>query len=183
MTRLVIVALSLGLSLGGMFGVRGVASAQQSTSSHSESVTTTHNGHSETTASSTVVENGEVVSACDYVGSSETGSSDVTVTSDSSDAGNRCEIVHNGETVSHDAGTSGAPAADPGLAPAPAAADTDGDYVADSDERARYGTDPAVADTDGDGLWDGQELFGTTTDPLRWDTNGDGVGDGASAVP
>jgi hypothetical protein len=179
MKRLIIVALSLGLSL---LGGRGIA-AQESTSSHSESVTTTHNGQSETTARSTIVQNGETVSDCDYVGSSDTGSSDVTVTSDSSDAGGRCEIVHNGETVSRDAGTSAAPAADPGLDPATAAADTDGDYVADGDERARYGTDPAVADTDGDGLWDGQELFGTATDPLRWDTNGDGVGDGASAIP
>jgi len=181
MKRLIIVVLSVGLSLVGGLGGRGSAVAQQSTSSHSESVTTTHNGQSETTASSTIVQNGETVSDCDYAGRSDTGSSDITVTSDSDDAGGRCEIVHNGDMVSQDAGTA-APAADPGLAPA-TVADTDGDYVADGDERALYGTDPAVADTDGDGLWDGQELFGTATDPLLWDTNGDGVGDGASAVP
>ena len=60
----------------------------------------------------------------------------------------------------------------------PAATDTDGDGVADSDEVELYGTDPETWDTDGDGLSDGDELFATGTDPLVWDTNGDGVSDG-----
>jgi hypothetical protein len=105
MTRLVIVAVGLSVGLVGGLGARGVASALETTSSHSESVTTTHNGHSETTASSDVVHNGETVSHCDYVGSSDTGSSDVSVTSEGGDAGGRCNIVQNGETVSRDAGT------------------------------------------------------------------------------
>jgi len=178
MTRLIILAFSLGL---GLVGARGVASGQQSTSSHSESVTTTQNGHSETTASGEIIQNGETVSHCDYVGSSDTGSSDVTVTSDSGDAGSRCDIVSNGEMVSSDSGTSAAQ--DQALEPVTAPADTDGDQVADADELNLYGTDPAVADTDGDGFVDGQELFVTATDPLRWDTNGDGIADGASVVP
>jgi hypothetical protein len=60
----------------------------------------------------------------------------------------------------------------------PAATDTDGDGVADSDEVELYGTDPETWDTDGDGFSDGDELFATGTDPLVWDTNGDGASDG-----
>ena len=38
-------------------------------------------------------------------------------------------------------------------------ADSDGDGLADSQERA-YGTDPLVADSDGDGYGDGDEVKG-----------------------
>lgn len=65
------------------------------------------------------------------------------------------------------------------VAPPPvAAADTDGDNIADEDELTIYGTDPYVWDTDGDGLGDGEEVFGYGTDPFVWDTDGDGVSDG-----
>jgi hypothetical protein len=57
--------------------------------------------------------------------------------------------------------------ADAGLDPT--TADTDADYVADGDEFNLYQTDPTVADTDGDGALDGEELFGRYTDPLLWD--------------
>ena len=66
---------------------------------------------------------------------------------------------------------------------APAAADTDGDAVADGDESAIYSTDPLIADTDGDGLSDGEELFASSTDPLIWDTDGDGLRDGEVVAP
>lgn len=55
---------------------------------------------------------------------------------------------------------------EPGLGLDPRNPDTDGDNVADGDERNIYGTDPLNADTDGDGVSDGAELFGTYTDPL-----------------
>jgi hypothetical protein len=58
------------------------------------------------------------------------------------------------------------------------AIDADGDGVADSDEVDLYGTDPETWDTDGDGLSDGDELFVAGTNPLMWDTDGDGVSDG-----
>src|SRR5215207_2579205 len=61
---------------------------------------------------------------------------------------------------------------------APVVADTDGDGVADSDEINLYGTDPNIWDTDGDGLFDGEELFAAGTDPVVWDTDGDGLSDG-----
>ena len=51
----------------------------------------------------------------------------------------------------------------------PTTADTDADFVADGDEFNLYQTDPTVADTDGDGALDGEELFGRHTDPLLWD--------------
>jgi hypothetical protein len=51
----------------------------------------------------------------------------------------------------------------------PTSADTDADHVADGDEFTLYQTDPTVADTDGDGALDGEELFGTHTDPLLWE--------------
>ncbi len=60
-----------------------------------------------------------------------------------------------------------------------AAVDTDGDWVADSDEVNSYGTDPNIWDTDGDGLSDGDELYVIGTDPFLWDTNGDGLVDGS----
>ena len=55
---------------------------------------------------------------------------------------------------------------EPGLGLDPTNADTDGDHVADGDELNLYGTDPTRADTDGDGVSDGEELFATHTDPL-----------------
>ncbi len=60
----------------------------------------------------------------------------------------------------------------------PAAPDTDGDWVPDSDEVNVYGTAPDTWDTDSDGLSDGEELYVAGTDPFLWDTNGDGVSDG-----
>jgi hypothetical protein len=74
-----------------------------------------------------------------------------------------------------------APAAPPSEGTTDAAAvDTDGDWVADSDEVNSYGTDPNSWDTDGDGLSDGDELYVTGTDPFLWDTNGDGIADGSA---
>jgi hypothetical protein len=55
---------------------------------------------------------------------------------------------------------------EPGLGLDPTNADTDGDHVADGDELNLYGTDPLNGDTDGDGVSDGEELFATHTDPL-----------------
>jgi len=55
---------------------------------------------------------------------------------------------------------------EPGLGLDPTNPDTDGDHVADGDELNIYGTDPLNADTDGDGVSDGEELFATHTDPL-----------------
>jgi hypothetical protein len=66
----------------------------------------------------------------------------------------------------------------------PTTADTDADHVADGDELNLYQTDPTVADTDGDGALDGEELFGRHTDPLLWDngsTNSDAAASGESA--
>ncbi|MCX6401495.1 MAG: MBG domain-containing protein [Propionibacteriales bacterium] len=79
-------------------------------------------------------------------------------------------------------------------------ADTDGDGLTDTQERA-LGTNPAKADTDGDGLKDGAEVNGTTitskvrlsgksftaiglvkTNPLKADTDGDGLTDGAEVA-
>ena len=60
----------------------------------------------------------------------------------------------------------------------PAAPDTDGDWVPDSDEVSVYGTAPDTWDTDGDGLSDGDELYVAGTDPFLWDTDSDGVSDG-----
>ena len=54
---------------------------------------------------------------------------------------------------------------EPGLGLDPTNADTDGDHVADGDELNIYGTDPLNGDTDGDGAGDGEELFATHTDP------------------
>jgi hypothetical protein len=64
----------------------------------------------------------------------------------------------------------------------PAAPDTDGDWVPDSDEVNVYGTAPDTWDTDGDGLSDGDELYVAGTDPFVWDTNGDGISDGGIAA-
>ena len=58
---------------------------------------------------------------------------------------------------------------EPGLGLDPSNPDTDADHVADGDELNIYGTDPTVADTDGDGALDGEELFATHTNPLVWD--------------
>lgn len=58
---------------------------------------------------------------------------------------------------------------EPGLGLDPSNPDTDGDGVADGDEPNIYGTDPLNSDTDGDGINDGEELFGIHTDPLVWD--------------
>ena len=55
----------------------------------------------------------------------------------------------------------------------PTTADTDADYVADGDEFNLYQTDPTIADTDGDGALDGEELFGSHTDPLLWEDGSD----------
>jgi len=55
---------------------------------------------------------------------------------------------------------------EPGLGLDPSNPDTDGDGVADGDEPNIYGTDPLNSDTDGDGASDGEELFATYTDPL-----------------
>ena len=55
---------------------------------------------------------------------------------------------------------------EPGLGLDPTNPDTDGDGVADGDESNLYGTDPLNRDTDGDGVGDGEELFATHTDPL-----------------
>jgi Bacterial TSP3 repeat len=55
---------------------------------------------------------------------------------------------------------------EPGLGLDPTNPDTDGDHVADGDELNLYGTDPLNGDTDGDGVSDGEELFATRTDPL-----------------
>ena len=55
---------------------------------------------------------------------------------------------------------------EPGMGLDPTNPDTDGDHVADGDEGNIYGTDPTIADTDGDGVSDGEELFATHTDPL-----------------
>ena len=55
---------------------------------------------------------------------------------------------------------------EPGLGLDPTNPDTDADHVADGDEGNIYGTDPLNADTDGDGVTDGEELFATHTDPL-----------------
>ena len=58
---------------------------------------------------------------------------------------------------------------EPGLGLDPTNPDTDDDGVADGDEPNIYGTDPLNRDTDGDGVGDGEELFGIYTDPLVWD--------------
>ena len=55
---------------------------------------------------------------------------------------------------------------EPGMGLDPTNPDTDGDHVADGDEGTLYGTDPTNPDTDGDGVTDGEELFATHTDPL-----------------
>ncbi len=55
---------------------------------------------------------------------------------------------------------------EPGLGLDPTNPDTDADHVADGDEGNIYGTDPLNADTDSDGVSDGEELFATHTDPL-----------------
>jgi hypothetical protein len=47
--------------------------------------------------------------------------------------------------------------------------DSDADGVADGDELNIYGTDPTVFDSDGDSIGDGGELFDSRTDPLVWD--------------
>jgi hypothetical protein len=55
---------------------------------------------------------------------------------------------------------------EPGMGLDPTNPDTDEDGVADGDEPNIYGTDPLNPDTDGDGSSDGEELFWTHTDPL-----------------
>jgi hypothetical protein len=50
----------------------------------------------------------------------------------------------------------------------PNSIDTDVDGVADGDEINIYGTDPLTWDSDGDGVSDGNELFDVRTDPLVW---------------
>lgn len=62
--------------------------------------------------------------------------------------------------------------------------DSDGDGIADHDERTIYGTDPVNPDTDGDGFSDGTEIASGFS-PLRGngvkiadsDTDGDGLND------
>jgi hypothetical protein len=56
--------------------------------------------------------------------------------------------------------------------------DTDGDGLADNEERDTYGTDPYDPDTDDDGLLDGREVHTTLTDPLDPDSDIDGLLDG-----
>ncbi len=74
-----------------------------------------------------------------------------------------------------------APAAPPSEGTSDSAAvDTDGDWVADSDEVNSYGTDPNSWDTDGDGRSDGDELYVIGTDPLVWDAHGDGIAEGGA---
>lgn len=63
-----------------------------------------------------------------------------------------------------------------------AAADADGDWVADGDEINSYGTDPGSWDTDGDGRSDGEELYVIGTDPLVWDASGDGSTEGSEGA-
>lgn len=59
----------------------------------------------------------------------------------------------------------------------PAASDSDGDGLSDSNE-AGIGTNPNNADSDGDGLTDGSEVNTHRTDPLASDSDGDGLVDG-----
>src|SRR5690606_19283449 len=62
----------------------------------------------------------------------------------------------------------------------PDEADTDGDGLADADERY-YLTDPRNADSDGDGLTDWLELNRYYSEPTVMDTDGDGLNDGLEA--
>jgi len=55
--------------------------------------------------------------------------------------------------------------------------DTDGDGLADADERRTHGTDPYLADTDSDGANDGDEVA-ALSDPFEKDTDGDNLLDG-----
>ncbi|MEY4722555.1 MAG: hypothetical protein RLZZ324_68 [Candidatus Parcubacteria bacterium] len=74
--------------------------------------------------------------------------------------------------------TNAAPAVNaPVVSTSPAAVDTDGDGLPDSQE-ATLGTDLKKADTDGDGLSDGEEVNIYHTNPLKADTDGDGYSDG-----
>ncbi len=66
--------------------------------------------------------------------------------------------------------------------PASAQPDTDGDGLADADERNKYRTDPVNPDTDGDGLRDGDEVRKYYTDPNNADTDGDGLADGVEVL-
>ena len=74
------------------------------------------------------------------------------------------------------------PAAAKPARPASAQPDTDGDGLADADERNKYRTDPVNPDTDGDGLRDGDEVRKYYTDPNNADTDGDGLADGAEVL-
>jgi len=80
------------------------------------------------------------------------------------------------------------------LSDMPASWDTDGDGIADIDERGIYGTDPHIVDTDRDGLNDGDELafWGNNWD-IDYDSDGlnnlvdidsdnDGASDGSEIV-
>lgn len=64
----------------------------------------------------------------------------------------------------------------------PFLADTDGDGLADGDEKDFYGTDPLRSDTDGDGLDDQEEVAVIFTNPFLEDTDGDGIGDAAEVA-
>ena len=152
MTRRLIVAISLSLSLA---GVHGGALAQQ------------------TEAPGTVTRNG--VSGASLLGPD--GTYHVTENSPpivNVPSGTSVEIVPPA-APGPVADTTGDETGEPVAADT---TDTDGDGVADSDEVDLYGTDPNTWDTDGDGLSDGEELFVAGTDPLVWDTDGDGVSDG-----
>ncbi len=57
-----------------------------------------------------------------------------------------------------------------------AAQDTDGDGLADVDEKS-FGTDPEKVDTDDDGLTDFEEIYVTQTSAVLADTNSNGISD------
>src|SRR5215208_5690 len=169
--RRLITAISLSLSLG-LCGMHGAALAQETT----EDMTATNgdaaalgNGNA-SSAPGTVTRNG--ISDTTLLGPDGT----YRVTENSPPIVN----VPAGTSVEIVPPAAPEPVADTTVdeTSEPAATDTDGDGVADSDEVNLYGTDPEAWDSDGDGLSDGDELLEGGTDPLVWDTNGDGASDG-----
>lgn len=61
-------------------------------------------------------------------------------------------------------------------------ADTDGDALSDGDEINKYHTNPLQRDSDFDTLSDYDEVMTHKTDPLRADTDGDGRNDGQEVL-
>lgn len=178
--RLIIGAVSLGLSLGGLSsGVlaqtqSGVVVVDDASGTNGSGGTCNVSGPSkDRTVTCTDLRPGRGVTVIDPGAETEPGTKDVApppAPTPAPEAASAPETTDRAVATATDQDADNAPdELEPGLGLDPTNPDTDGDGVADGDELNIYGTDPLNPDTDGDGASDGEELFATFTDPLVWD--------------